>query len=101
MDKQVMDKLMARAGAKDYAIMKNVYIEKDDSREDPNFTVTINGVVINVKRGMTTDLPEPVYLILKEAGRLGGGAVTREDSPLEKAAKEKEAKEEAAKKKAV
>lgn len=66
-------RLMKRAGAAKYDMMQGVYLKDDPAYKYKQVYAGLNGVDFYFVMGETANMPEPVYAILLEAGKVAGG----------------------------
>lgn len=71
-------KLMKRAGCAKYAMMQGVFVKDDPSYNYKGVDCFLNGAKFTFEMGQTANMPEPVYEILKNAGKVAGGKLLEE-----------------------
>lgn len=67
--------LMKRAGCERYAMRRGVYIKDDPGVKFKQVFAGLNGSDFYFKMDTVADMPEPVYQVLKQAGRVSGGVL--------------------------
>ena len=72
-------KLMKRAGCAKYRMMQSVFVKEDASYNYKGVDCVLNGVKFQFEMGQVANMPEPVYEILKNAGKVQGGTLLEEE----------------------